>query len=78
MSKYVGGALIPTLKIDRSDRSNLTMQLTVALRDLTRPIDERLHIEPEDPGAGDDAIDDQLHGGGNCRPHSGIDPSGRL
>ncbi|ORE98952.1 PLP-dependent aminotransferase family protein [Aurantimonas sp. 22II-16-19i] len=34
MSKYVGGALIPTLKIDRSDRSNLTMQLTVALRDL--------------------------------------------
>lgn len=34
MSKYVGGALIPTLKIDRGDRSNLAFQLTVALRQL--------------------------------------------
>ncbi|TFF27552.1 PLP-dependent aminotransferase family protein [Jiella endophytica] len=34
MSKYVGGALIPTLKIDRGDRSNLAFQLTVALRNL--------------------------------------------
>lgn len=34
MTKYVGGALIPTLKIDRQDRSNLAFQLTVALRNL--------------------------------------------
>ena len=33
MSKYVGGALIPGLRIDRGDRTPITMQLVVALRE---------------------------------------------
>ncbi|MEO3417033.1 PLP-dependent aminotransferase family protein [Roseovarius sp. CAU 1744] len=34
MAKYVGGALIPTLSIDRGDRATITVQLVSALREL--------------------------------------------
>lgn len=34
MAKYAGGALIPTLTIDRNDRSSITVQLAGALRQL--------------------------------------------
>lgn len=34
MAKYAGGALIPTLSIDRDDRATITVQLVSAMRDL--------------------------------------------
>ncbi|MGB3409445.1 MAG: PLP-dependent aminotransferase family protein, partial [Jannaschia sp.] len=34
MTKYPGGALIPTLRVDRTDAANLSVQLATRLRDL--------------------------------------------
>ncbi|MGC1260356.1 MAG: GntR family transcriptional regulator, partial [Jannaschia helgolandensis] len=34
MTKYSGGALIPTLHVDRDDAANLSLQLATRLRDL--------------------------------------------
>ena len=34
MTKYAGGALIPTLKVERNDAANLSMQLATHLREL--------------------------------------------
>lgn len=34
MTKYAGGALIPTLRVDRGDAANLSMQLATSLREL--------------------------------------------
>ncbi|WP_211100585.1 MocR-like pyridoxine biosynthesis transcription factor PdxR [Acuticoccus sediminis] len=34
MTKYIGGALIPTLQVDRGDATNLSMQLATHLREL--------------------------------------------